>query len=111
MGWLLPFIVVVWLMWAVAATLQVRVRDVVEPLTDGNRRGMSVVPVIPLFPLLLWGIANLVDLGVAPWGTVLIGSLHVLFALALVISIARDWFRLRRLRSIGHSRSRDEYST
>ena len=99
MDWLLPFVVLVWLMWAVAATLQVRVWDVVDPLPNGQPRGMSALPVIPLFPLLLWGLAKLIDHGIAPWGTVAIGSLHVLFALALSISIIRDWYRLRQLRS------------
>jgi hypothetical protein len=92
---LLVFIFFVWCLWAVAAAAQVAVENVRQPLPDGQRRGMSPAPVIPVFPLVLWGAAILIDLVVDPWGTIIVGSLHAVYAVILVVSIVRDWWRLR----------------
>ena len=58
---LLLWITVVWVLWALAATLQTRLTDARDPLPNGQQRGMSVLPVIPLFPAALWRIALLID--------------------------------------------------
>jgi len=92
---LLALIFFVWCLWAVAATAQVAVENARRPLPDGQRSGMSPAPVIPIFPLVLWGVAILIDLVVDPWGTIIFGSLHAVFAAILVVSIVRDWRRLR----------------
>jgi hypothetical protein len=92
---LLLFVFLVWCLWAVAATMQVAVKDARHPLPDGKRRGMSAAPVIPIFPLALWGAATLLDVFIDPWGTVIIGSLHALYAVILVGSILRDWRQLQ----------------
>src|SRR5262249_35829962 len=91
---LLLFVFLVWCLWAVAATMQVAVEDARHPLTDGKRRGMSPAPVIPVFPLALWGAAKLLDLIVDPWGTMIIGSLHAVYGVILVGSIVRAWRHL-----------------
>ena len=93
---LLLWLFVVWCLWAIAATLQVGLTNISDPLPNGQRRGMSVLPVIPLYPIGLWGIGFLVDSVCSPWGTVGIACIHLLFAVVLVISIVRDWFRLAR---------------
>jgi hypothetical protein len=92
---LLAFIFVVWCLWAVAATAQVEVENARRPSPNGQRRGMSPAPVIPVFPLVLWGAAALIDLVVDPWGTIIFGSLHAVFAVILVVSIVHDLWRLR----------------
>jgi hypothetical protein len=56
---------------------------------------MSPAPVIPIFPLVLWGAAALIDLAVDPWGTRIFGSLHAVFAVIFVVSIVHDLWRLR----------------
>ena len=91
---LLIFIFFVWCLWVVAATAQVEVKNVRQPLPNGQRRGMSAAPVVPVFPLVLWGVAEITDLVIDPWGTVVIGSLHVVYAVILVASIMRDFWRL-----------------
>ena len=94
--WLLPaFIFFVWCLWAVAATAQVGVENARRPLPNGQRRGMSPAPVIPVFPLVLWRAAAIINLVVDPWGTIIFGSLHAVFAVILVVSIVRDLWRLR----------------
>jgi hypothetical protein len=95
-GWLLlAFIFFVWCLWVAAAIAQVAVENARHPLPNGQRRGMSAAPVIPVFPLALWGAAELIDLAVDPWGTIVIGSLHAAYAIVLVGSIVRDVWRLR----------------
>jgi hypothetical protein len=92
---LLLFIFLAWFLWAVAATLRVAVVDARNPLPDGRRRGMSPVPVIPLFPLGFFAAAKLLDWVGPPLGTLFIGSLHALFTVLLVVSIGRDCRELR----------------
>jgi hypothetical protein len=65
-----------------------------NPLPNGQRRGHSAVPGIPLFPLLLWVIASVIDLLVDSWGTWIVAALHAAFAIVLVVSIVRDCCRL-----------------
>jgi hypothetical protein len=91
---LLVFVFFVWGLWAAAVVTQNAVLDARLPLANGQRRSMSPAPVIPVFPLFVWGVAKLIDLVVDPWGTVIIGSLHVIFMVTLVVSIVRDWKRL-----------------
>lgn len=84
-----------WFLCAVAALMQVAVEDSRHPLPSG-RRGVSIIPYfIP--PAVFWGIAKLIDRGAAPWGTTVVGYLHAAFAVILLVSIARDWRRLRAL--------------
>ena len=96
--WLLwLFLFFVWFLWAIAATLQTGIENVRHPLPDGQRRGMSPAPVIPLFPAVLRGIAKLIDYFIPSWGTIVIGSLHAAFAGVLIASIVRSYWRLRLL--------------
>ena len=95
---LLLWITVVWVLWALAATLQTRLTDARDPLPNGQQRGMSVLPVIPLFPAALWGIALLIDRFVDPWGSSCMAVLHGCFALLLAGSISLDFVRLRAIR-------------
>jgi hypothetical protein len=97
MSWwlLLLFIFVVWCLWAAAATAQVAADNARHPLPDGCERGLLVVPVIPVLPLMLWGAAKLIDLIADPWGTMIVAWFHAVLAVVFVISIARDIIRLR----------------
>jgi hypothetical protein len=88
------FIFFVWCLWAVAAIAQVEIENTRCPLPKGQRRGMSGVSVIPIFSLVFWGMAEIIDLFVDPWGTVVIGSIHIIYAIILVGSIIRDFCRL-----------------
>jgi hypothetical protein len=51
---------------------------------------MSAIPVIPLFPLLLWGVAKIIDYLITPWGTIVVGAAHAVFGVVLSGSIVRD---------------------
>jgi hypothetical protein len=97
MSWwlLLLFVFLVWCLWAAAAISQVAALNARHPLPDGHERGMTLVPVIPVMPLIFWGGAKLIDLIADPWGTMLVASFHALLAVLFVVSIARDIIRLR----------------
>lgn len=90
---LLGFLAVVWCLWAVAAAAA----EAVRAATDGRKvHGVSILPVIPFYPLVLWGVALLIDRAAAPWGTRVVAAGHAAFAVALAASIIRDRWRLRR---------------
>lgn len=90
---LLTLVCFVWILWAVAGAIQTKLRS--ATILDHGRRGFSPVPVVPIFPLALWGLAILVDRFVAPWGTAVIGGFHVVFAAAIVRYIIYCIPRLR----------------
>lgn len=92
---LLSSISVAWLLWCFAGVWEVKVEDRRNPLPDGTRRGFSIVPVIPLYPVALWGIAKLIDRFANPWGSVSIVLLHAILGVVALGSCIRDHFRLR----------------
>lgn len=91
---LLVFVFLVWCLWVFAASMQVAVENARNPLPGGGRRGVSPAPAIPVCPLVFWGAARGLDLVVDPWGTRIIGSLHAIFAAALLSTIVLDSWRL-----------------
>jgi hypothetical protein len=94
--WILPSsICLAWALWVVACATQVELENARHPLPDGGRRGFSPAPVIPVFPLVFWGLARLIDLFAAPWGSIVIASLHGMFAVVYGYSIVRCWMRYR----------------
>ena len=95
-SWALPlFVFLVWCLWAVAAATQRAAEDARRGIPVGHRGGVSVLPVIPLFPLAFWACAWLIDRAAGPWGTVFVGASHLAFAVGLTVSILRDSRRLR----------------
>jgi hypothetical protein len=97
-SWLLAlFILVVWCLWAVAVAAQRAVEDARRGIPEGRRGGVSIFPVIPVFPVVLWGIGWLIDRAVSPWGTWAVGVAHGVFAACLAVSLSRDWPCLRSL--------------
>lgn len=88
---LLGAIVAGWASWVVAGAVATAA-DVAE----GRRpqgAGFSFLPVVPVFPLLFWGAATLVDRVVSPWGTYSVIALHLGMLLAhirgTVLALAR----------------------
>jgi hypothetical protein len=94
--WLLLLVVsLTWCLWVVAAVEGRAAADAAKRTPSDKRGGVSILPVIPLFPLVLFGVAKVVDIIADPWGTRVIVILHLLLALALLTSVARDVGRLR----------------
>jgi hypothetical protein len=90
-SWLLPVLVfAVWFLWVFAAVAQVRARELRRGTPKDQRGGVSILPVIPLFPLSFWGVAWLADRFFAPWGSVVVGVLHLALAAAMGFTFVRD---------------------
>ena len=87
----------VWLLWGIAATAGHAALATRHGISEGERGGVSLLPVIPMFPLVFWGAALLVDVVVRPWGTAVVGWFHAALGLLFVVSIIRDCWRLRTL--------------
>jgi hypothetical protein len=94
---LLIEVFVVWLLCAIAAGGSLAVKDARRGIPEGQRRGYSMVPLIPLFPLAFWGLAMLVDLVIAPWGTAIVAWLHAALGVFFLVSIARSLLALRSI--------------
>jgi hypothetical protein len=98
-AWALPvFVFLVWCLWAMAAAAQRGAADARRGIPAEQWGGVSIFPAIPVFPLAFWGIAWLIDHAASPWGTILVGGPHVVFAVCLAVSLVRD---VRYLRSLG----------
>ncbi len=94
---LLAGVFVVWCLWAIAASIQRAAEDARKGIPKEQRGGVSILPVIPLNPLVLWGVACLIDDFSSPWGTLIVGTGHGVFAAFLFVSIVRDWMCLRSI--------------
>lgn len=89
--WLLPVLLfAVWCLWVFAASGEFRVKELRRGIPKDQRGGVSILPGIPLFPLCFWGVARLADIWVAPWGTVVIGALHVILASAMAFTLVHN---------------------
>ena len=89
--WLLPVLVFgVWSLWAFAAVAEKRAQEVRAGTPLERRGGVSILPIIPFFPLFFCGVAWVVDRFFHPWGSVVVGGLHVVLALLMLATLFRD---------------------
>jgi len=94
---LLLLLSVAWLLWLFACMAEVAVSEASKGIPEGERRGVSILPGIPLFPLVFWGIALLIDQFMYPWGTNVVGGLHLVLSLFWLISAIRDMRKLKNI--------------
>ena len=96
--WILVFVVTLaWCISVVASASAAALEDTKHPLESGQARGTSVFPALPVMPvvfvLVALGIDALLD---TTWGSRLVVSAHVLYAVLGGIFIARDAMQMRR---------------
>jgi hypothetical protein len=84
---------VAWVIWIPAVSFESQVR--------GKSGSISIFPVIPLFPLVAWGLAHALQYFSLPLGVTVLGYLHVLYIVTLVISIVISAIKLRRRKREG----------
>jgi hypothetical protein len=94
---LLVFLFVVWILWLCSCMAEVAVAEARRGIPEGERRGVSILPGIPIFPLALWGVALLGDWLVAPWGTIAIAGLHLVLGIIWAVSLVRNTKALAKL--------------
>lgn len=95
-SWLmLALFFLTWYLWAVAAAAQ-RLADYEARQVPPERRGgVSVFPALPLFPLMAWGAALLIDRIVPPWGSRVMVAIHLVLVALFLVTTLRDLKRAR----------------
>jgi hypothetical protein len=87
----------IWFLWVIAVASEYAVEAARKGIPKGQRPGVSIFPIIPIFPLGFWGIALLIDSFGELWGTRIIGLFHAILAFLFIVTIVRDIFRLRSI--------------
>jgi hypothetical protein len=91
-SWLLASLIfVVWCLWAVAAVAQRAAEDARRGTPAVQRGGVSILRVIPVFPVVVWGIVWMIDCAIDPRGKCAVAGAHDVFAACPVVSLMRDW--------------------
>jgi len=94
---LLVFLFVVWILWLFSCMAEVAVAEARRGIPEGERRGVSILPGIPIFPLAFWGLALLGDRLVSPWGTIAMAGLHLILGINWAASLVRNTKALAKL--------------
>ena len=95
---LLLLVVVAWLLWAVG-TLHGHYIAKREGRVKPDS-GVSLAPIIPIFPVLFFALAKLLDKFVAPWGSWTIGGLHALLVVVFLAAIVWQAVRPKQKRPV-----------
>ena len=103
---LLLFVILgAWLLFTIVPAGRLAVEDELRGVAPESRRGVSILPVFPLFPLVIWG----VGWGLSAWLSEHVASvllyLHIGMAFLCGSVILRDLRRLRRIRATHSSPS------
>ena len=96
---LLTFLLAVWALWFVSCVAEASLSDIRRGVPKEQRHGVSLFPVIPLFPLVAWGVGLLVDRFVSPWGTYLIAAFHLVLGVVWGVSLFRNSRALKEFNS------------
>jgi hypothetical protein len=59
---------------------------------------VSIMPEVPFFPLVFFAVAKLIDFIANPWGTRVIGWLHIALLAGVLVAIGLGSWRLLRAR-------------
>src|SRR5437773_1365724 len=78
---LLIAVLAAWILLLIAGLSTKAIEDTRRGIPEGERHGVSIVPIIPIVPMTLWGFAMLVDLVWNPWGTRVVGMAHAVMAI------------------------------
>ncbi len=95
--WILVVVVTLtWYINLIASASQAAVEDVKNPLESGRTRGTSIMPIVVMavfFVLVALGVDALLD---TTWGSGVVVSGHVVFAIACAIGFVRDFRYIQR---------------
>ncbi len=89
MGVILP--IIIFAVWIFSIPVSVW-----EKHARGNSGGVSILPVISVFPLCAWGLAAILDWFHHRLGFIVIGGLHALLLLCFLVSAARSLYVIRQ---------------
>ena len=63
---LLVVVFAAWVGWFVASLAGIRLEEARRGVPKAERRSVTVLPIVPLFPLAVWGVALMIDLVADP---------------------------------------------
>jgi hypothetical protein len=100
MSVILPIVIFVsWFAFVLVPAGRLAIEDERNNVPKDKRRGTSILPGFPIFPLIAWGVALVVNYFIPPWGLWAFLGIHgILLAVSLCI-IARDMFLLSRIKT------------
>ena len=99
MNILLPVIIfVAWLTASVAPAGSKAIEDAKRGVPEDKRQGTSIMPLFPVLPLMMWGIAWLINQVASPWGTWGMLWSHLAILLVSLAIIVRDIVRLKTIK-------------
>lgn len=100
MNILLPLVIFAsWFVFRIVPAGRLAVEDARNNVPTAKRRGTSILPGFPVFPLIAWGGALAVDRVIPPWGSWTFLGTHGVLLLISLLFITRDVLRLRRIRA------------
>lgn len=94
------FLLLVWSLHVLSSALKLAIEDKRAGVPDHQRRGVGVLPDIPLLPLSFFGLAALIDHAYSPYGTLSIAALYSAYGTFLAASLGRNWRLFKDIRSI-----------
>ena len=99
MNVILPVVIFAnWLAFLLIPAGKLAIEDARNNVPKDKRRGTSILPGFPIFPLIVWGIAIVLKHFTSPWGTWSILGFHGVLLLVPLSIIGRDILRLKRIR-------------
>jgi hypothetical protein len=99
----LPILFLVWFLVVVDKLLWTTIVQIRNGVPADQRTGVSIVPELPLNPLLFWGVAALINRSFDPWGTRLVLAFHLIIGVVSIARIIRSRITLRTLESTSSS--------
>lgn len=87
-------VAIVWLLWIYGAAIECEIENFSRD-AEHQRSGVSFFPVIPLFPLILWGLSRQWNELAPGWGTFALLTLHAMLGVWFLSSIVHSAWQLR----------------
>jgi hypothetical protein len=99
MNIILPIVIFVsWFIITLVPVGENAIEDARNHVPEDKRHKTSILPGFPLFPLIAWGVAVIIDHYYYPWGSWTFLGIHGALLVISLSIIIRDILRLRKIR-------------
>ncbi len=88
-----------WFAFFLVPAARLAIEDQRNNVPKDKRRGTSVLPGFPIFPLIAWGVGLALNHFIPPWGLWTFLGIHGALLVVSLWVITRDLLRLRRMRT------------
>ena len=90
---------VAWFAILFAPLGKLAIEDIKTGVPEDQRRGVSILPGIPVCPLFFWGLSYAIDAFIPPWGTLSMLVVHIILFIVAAYVIIRDILIMKRIGS------------